>query len=99
MYPRDGTTAFGARLVIPRNKRERVLAPMKDELFDLEVDVSWAQTSAVDRFDVQLMHDPHEDPGVREEGHQHRCHGRVFGVLPRRRPVSQQALPHPVPHG
>ncbi len=55
---------FGARLVVPRNKRERVLDPMKDELFDLELDLAWTQTSAVDRFDVRLHDKLVEDPDV-----------------------------------
>jgi hypothetical protein len=55
---------FGSRLVIPRNKRQRVLDPMKDELFDLEVDVAWTQTSAVDSFDVKLHDKLVEDPDV-----------------------------------
>ena len=45
---------FGLRVAMKRNPRERVLDPMKDEVFDIEVDASWAQTSHVDNFTLDL---------------------------------------------
>lgn len=45
---------FGVRYAKRRIARERVLDPMKDEVFDVEVDVAWAQTSHVDNFTVNL---------------------------------------------
>jgi hypothetical protein len=47
--PRFEATA-GVRFVHHRNKRERSLNPMKDEIWDFEVDVTWSQTSHVDAF-------------------------------------------------
>jgi opacity protein-like surface antigen len=44
----------GLRYALRRVARERVLDPMKDEKFDIEVNASWAQTSHVDKFDVTL---------------------------------------------
>jgi hypothetical protein len=54
---------FGFRVVHRRVGRERVLDPMHDELWDFEVDASWAQTSHVDAFRVKLHNDvkPMED--------------------------------------
>lgn len=45
---------FGLRYALRRVKRERVLDPMKDEIFDIEVDGSWAQTSHVDAFTADI---------------------------------------------
>ena len=45
---------FGARYAKRRVARERVLDPMKDEVFDVEIDAAWAQTSHVGEFAVQL---------------------------------------------
>lgn len=47
---------FGARFSVLRDGRvrERKLDPMKDELFDFEIDISWAQTSKVDQYTVTL---------------------------------------------
>lgn len=57
---------FGARISVARDGRvrDRVLDPMKDELFDFEVDISWAQTSAVDQYEVTLHNKTVDDPKV-----------------------------------
>lgn len=55
---------FGARFALPRKPRERVLDPMKDEYFDVEVDASWSQTSKVDEFKVTLHDKDVSDPDV-----------------------------------
>jgi long-subunit fatty acid transport protein len=52
---------FGARFVL-RRTGERTLDPMHDEVFDIEVDVAWAQTSNVDAFRVELHDKKPGDP-------------------------------------
>lgn len=44
----------GIRFAKLRRNREGVLNPMRDEVFDLELQAIWSQTSNVDRFDVKL---------------------------------------------
>lgn len=55
---------FGARYGLPRKPRERVLDPMKDEYFDVEVDAAWTQTSKVQDFKVTLHDKLVTDPDV-----------------------------------
>jgi len=63
---------FGFRFAHPRNPRERVLEPMKDEFWDFEVDVNWAQTSHVDQFRIKVHNDTapedSDDPDERVPG-------------------------------
>jgi hypothetical protein len=55
---------FGARISVPRaGKKGRVLDPMKDEYLDMELDVSWAQTSKVEEFKVNIHDKRVTDPG------------------------------------
>ncbi len=44
----------GMRYALRRVGRDRVIDPMKDEKFDIEVNASWAQTSHVDAFHITL---------------------------------------------
>jgi hypothetical protein len=55
---------FGARFGLPRRPRERVLDPMKDEYFDIELDAAWTQTSKVQDFKVTLHDKEVTDPDV-----------------------------------
>lgn len=57
---------FGARFALPRRalQADELREPMRDELFDVEVDVSWAQTSHVDAFTVDLHDKDFTDPDV-----------------------------------
>lgn len=48
----EGTV--GIRYALRRVARERVVNPMKDEIFDIEVDATWSQTSHVDQFKLTL---------------------------------------------
>ncbi len=52
---------LGARYALRRNPRERTLDPLRDEIFDLELDLFWAQTSKVDAYTLQI-HDA--EPGT-----------------------------------
>jgi hypothetical protein len=54
----------GLRVAKLRRDRNGVLDPMRDEVFDLELEAIWTQTSHVDRFDVRLHDRPTEDPHV-----------------------------------
>jgi hypothetical protein len=45
---------FGFRYAARRHKRQRVLDPMKDEKWDFSVEGSWAQTSHVKNFSLEL---------------------------------------------
>jgi hypothetical protein len=45
---------FGLRFALKREAKKPTLDPLRDEVFDLEVDVSWAQTSNVDQYYVKL---------------------------------------------
>lgn len=59
---------WGIRYARRRVARERVIDPIKDEVFDIEVDASWAQTSNVDSFDLYLhgvMRGAPGAPGIR----------------------------------
>jgi long-chain fatty acid transport protein len=51
----------GLRYAQRRVARERVLDPMKDEVFDIELNATWSQTSHVDAFNVHL-HDVDPPP-------------------------------------
>jgi hypothetical protein len=53
----------GLRYAYRRVGRERVLDPMKDEVFDLEVNATWSQTSHVKGFEAQLHNIPNPPPG------------------------------------
>jgi hypothetical protein len=53
----------GVRFAKLRRNRDGVLDPMRDEVFDLELQAIWTQTSDVDVFDVKLHgQDPNVDP-------------------------------------
>lgn len=54
----------GGRYAARRVPRERALDPMRDEIWDVEVDASWAQTSRVDAYTL-FIHDGL--PGSAEE--------------------------------
>jgi long-subunit fatty acid transport protein len=45
---------LGARYAQRRGKRERSLDPMKDEVWDVEVNAYWSQTSHVDNYTLQI---------------------------------------------
>jgi len=45
---------LGARYAQRRNKRERVLDPIKDEVWDVEVNALWSQTSHVDDYSLKI---------------------------------------------
>jgi long-subunit fatty acid transport protein len=55
---------FGVRYAMKRNASKPTLDPMTDEVFDLEVDLSWAQTSNVDQYSVQLHDKTIDDPTI-----------------------------------
>jgi long-subunit fatty acid transport protein len=55
---------FGLRYALRRVPRERALDPMKDEIFDIEVDASWAQTSNVDMFQANIHNQMPGTPGA-----------------------------------
>ncbi|MET0283604.1 MAG: outer membrane protein transport protein [Polyangiales bacterium] len=57
-------TTFGVRIAVPRGTKKEVYDPMTDEYLDFEVDGSWAQTSKVDQFRVNLHNKLVEDEGV-----------------------------------
>lgn len=46
---------FGFRYAERRHKRTRVLDPMKDEKWDISIEGTWAQTSHVDKFKLDLF--------------------------------------------
>jgi long-subunit fatty acid transport protein len=45
---------LGGRYAQRRNPRERALEPMKDELWDVELNAYWSQTSHVDNYALQI---------------------------------------------
>jgi long-subunit fatty acid transport protein len=45
---------LGARYAQRKKPRERALQPMKDEVFDVEVNALWSQTSHVDNFTLKI---------------------------------------------
>lgn len=55
---------IGLRYALRRVARGRVLDPMKDEVFDLELDAYWSQTSHVDAFKLHLFDEPRGTPGA-----------------------------------
>jgi hypothetical protein len=55
---------FGIRYAMKRNASKPTLDPMRDEVFDLELDLSWAQTSNVDQFFVTLHNKNVDDPTI-----------------------------------
>jgi hypothetical protein len=54
---------IGLRYAKRRVARKRVLNPMKDEIFDLELDAYWSQTSNVDAFTLRLFGEARGAPG------------------------------------
>lgn len=52
---------FGFRYAARRHKRQRVLDPMKDEKWDFSVEGTWAQTSHVKNFSLELF-----DPNTKD---------------------------------
>lgn len=51
----------GVRFAKLRRNRDGVLDPMRDEVFDIELQAIWTQTSNVDVFDVRLHN---QDPNI-----------------------------------
>ncbi|HEX5659926.1 MAG TPA: outer membrane protein transport protein, partial [Polyangiales bacterium] len=45
---------LGGRYAQRRNKRERVLDPIKDEVWDVELNAYWSQTSHVDNYTLHI---------------------------------------------
>jgi long-subunit fatty acid transport protein len=45
---------LGGRYAQRRNKRERALDPMKDEIWDVELNAYWTQTSHVDAYTLHI---------------------------------------------
>ncbi len=45
---------LGGRYAQRRNKRERTLDPMRDEVWDVELNGYWSQTSHVDKYSLQI---------------------------------------------
>lgn len=60
-FPRLEVT-LGARYAARRTGRARTLDPMKDERWDVAVELSWAQTSHVDNFDLTIADPSDDDP-------------------------------------
>jgi hypothetical protein len=54
----------GIRFAHRRVKRERALDPMKDEIWDFEVDATWSQTSHVDEFLINVHDKMPADPAA-----------------------------------
>lgn len=52
----------GLRYGHRRTARERVLDPMKDEVFDIEVNATWSQSSNVDTFTANIHNKETSDP-------------------------------------
>jgi long-chain fatty acid transport protein len=55
---------LSARYAQRRNERKRALDPMKDEVWDVEVDGYWSQTSHVDQYPLKLYDEPPGTPGA-----------------------------------
>jgi long-subunit fatty acid transport protein len=45
---------LGGRYAQRRNKRERALEPMRDEVWDIELNAYWSQTSNVDNYTLRI---------------------------------------------
>jgi long-subunit fatty acid transport protein len=54
----------GLRYAKRRTARRRVLEPLKDEIFDLELNAYWSQTSNVDAFRLRLFDGTRGAPGT-----------------------------------